>query len=229
MGDSLAAAFDIGNVLCEVNLNEFARCLAKYIMLKRGYIVNYEAEVGVSGHLIDEANFFIDHIRRMQDIGTTTVREQLQYKYNFTNFDLDELIKAWNKTVTPNEMMLKFLDKLKNKGVKIALLSNMGQEHLKYLRAICPAMFEGTIQHISCEVGARKPQKLFYQSFLLDHKEFSGCIYVDDLEENVRVGRQYGFKEYHFDLAKMLDLPKTKQKTSLELLEDAIYYEGNRS
>ncbi len=215
-------AFDIGNVLCQFDIMLFVKKLAE--------IAN------ISDH---DAYFFLDHLQKMQDIGVTSVAHGLEYKFKLSGEELNTLLDAWNKTLSPNEMMLKFLDSLRADGVKIALLSNMGPEHIEYLRSTCPQMFEGTIQHISCEVGARKPQKLFFQSFCLDNDEFlksglnfseeesvidfSGCLYVDDLEDNLKVGKKYGFKIYHFNLDETLKLSLGKQKMELDKLKHIIY------
>ena len=211
--------FDIGNVLCQFDIMKF---------------VNKLAEVAkISEH---DAWFFLDHLQKMQDIGITTVAHGLEYRFRLSKEDLNLLVDTWNKTLTPNDMMLKFLDNLRSHEVKIALLSNMGPEHIAHLRSVCPKMFNQTIQHISCEVGARKPQKLFFQSFCLDNDQFiksnetintdtdfSGSLYVDDIEENLKVGKKYGFKVYKFNLDETLKLSKSKQKIELDKMRDAIY------
>ena len=199
-------AFDIGNVLCQFDIMKFVTKLANLAQ--------------ISEH---DAWFFLDHLQKMQDIGITTVAHGLEYRYRLSKDDLDTLIDTWNRTLTPNEMMLNFMDNLRADGVKIALLSNMGPEHISYLRNICPSMFEGTVQHISCEVGARKPQKLFFQSFYLDNDDFGGCLYVDDLEENLKVGKKYGFKVYCFNLEETLKRSKSGQKLELDKLKQMIY------
>ena len=71
--------------------------------------------------------------------------------------------------------MMDFLKELENQDVKIALLSNMGLEHATFIRESLPELFQGRLLHLSCEVGARKPTKLYYQSFLQDHDEFTCC------------------------------------------------------
>lgn len=221
-------AFDIGNVLCHFDIMIFVKKLAE--------IAN------INDH---DAYFFLDHLQRMQDIGVTNVAHGLEYKFKLTSEELNILLETWNKTLLPNEMMLNFLDNLRADGVRIALLSNMGPEHIAYLRSTCPRLFEKTVQHISCEVGARKPQKLFFQSFGLDNDDFlyskehlkpgsiqhaletpvdfSGCIYVDDLEDNLKIGKRYGFKVYQFNLNEMTKLTQSKQKIELDKLKRAIY------
>lgn len=213
-------AFDIGNVLCHFDINKFIFSLQKY-----------------TGESERDAWFFLDYLQRMQDNGITTVAQGLEHRYKSLSVtDRAELVDIWNKTVTPNDMMMSFLDKLRGDGVKIALLSNMGPEHITYLRETCPQMFEGAVQHISCEVGARKPTKLFFQSFCLDNDEFcifrdengnrldySGCVYVDDIEENLRMGKKYGFKVYNLNLEELVKLPQSKQKVELDKLKFLIF------
>lgn len=199
-------AFDIGNVLCQFDIMKFVNKLAEIAQ-----ITSYQAW------------FFLDHLQKMQDIGVTSVAHGLEYKFKLNKEELKILVDAWNDTLSPNEMMLNFLDNLKSDGVKIALLSNMGPEHLSYLRSTCSQMFEQTMQHISCEVGARKPQKLFFQSFCLDNDDFNGCSYIDDIEDNLKMGKKYGFKTYNFDLDKVLTLPQGKQKVELNKLKCMIY------
>lgn len=219
-------AFDIGNVLCHFDMNIFAKKLTEILK--------------INDH---DAYFFIDHLQRMQDIGATNVAHGLEYKFKLSSEELNELLDTWNTTLHPNEMMLNFLDNLRADGVRIALLSNMGPEHIGYLRSTCPRLFEKTVQHISCEVGARKPQKLFFQSFGLDNDDFlyskehwkpgtlydpglvdfSGCVYVDDLEDNLKAGKRYGFKVYQFNLNEVTQMTQSAQKNELEKLKRIIF------
>ena len=201
------AAFDIGNVLCFFNIYRFTQKLS--------------AITGISD---DNAYFVLEHIQNMQDIGVTKVSHALKYRFpSMQQAELEELMACWNSTVTPSDMMMNFLGTLRHEGVKIALLSNMGPEHLSHLRGAVPEMFENAVQHISCEVGARKPCKLYYQSFCMDHNDFSGSVYIDDVEDNLRAGKKYGFKVYNFNLDEISKLSASKQKTELDGLKRLIY------
>ena len=84
----------------------------------------------------------------------------------------------------------------------MALLSNIGTEHAALMEHSLNVgtFFSGAIKHFSCFVGARKPTALFYQSFLLEHPEFYSCLYIDDLQENLDVGKRFGFQTYRFSL-----------------------------
>lgn len=200
------AAFDIGQVLCSFTIETFTKALSRILRLSD-----------------DESFFVLEHIQNMQDIGITKVSHALRYRFPGLSLDaIDELMAVWNSTVVPSPMMMNFLDNLRQEEVKIALLSNMGPEHIFHLRTTYPEIFVNAIQHISCEVGARKPSKLFFQSFCMDHDEFSGCVYVDDIEENLKVGKKYGFKTYQFSLEEMAKESASKQKLALDNLRKMI-------
>lgn len=193
-------AFDIGKVLCHFDMDKFVKEFSEIVDISQ-----------------NTALAWISRIQHLQDIGVTTLQQTLEANRNQfqTSFLDDEtiyhIVAAWNKEVYPNEIMMNFLNKLRKNDVKIAFLSNMGQEHLKHLRSNFPYMFENVIQHISCEVGARKPTKLFYQSFLFDNPEFHKAIYLDDISENLDVGLKYKFFSMEFNLDTFTLLGKTDQ------------------
>lgn len=200
------AAFDIGNVICHFDINKFTSKLSSMTSMNDR-----------------EAYFFLEYLQKMQDIGVTSVAHGLERRCDLRGDELRELIDCWNSTVYPDEIMLRFLSNLRSEGVKIAFLSNMGPEHIAHLRTTYPDIFDNAVQHISCEVGARKPTKLFFQSFCLDHDSFLGSVYVDDIEENLRAGKKYGFKVYQFRLDDLMRESKATQKRELDKLRSMIF------
>lgn len=202
----LHVAFDIGNVLAEIDLSKFTNKLKEFI----------------PPH--EDPMFFLDNLQAMQDLGLTTIRQSLRHHHNINEPEAIEiLIHAWNDIVKPNEMMLNFMDNLRSEGVKIALLSNIGSEHAEFLKRTCSKMFAGCVEHLSYEVGARKPSKIYYQSFLMDHAEWVGAIYLDDRPENLKVGKQYSFKSFKFCLDEVLTWPLSKQRRELEKVHSYIF------
>lgn len=198
-------AFDIGNVLCHFDMKKFTTKLSEVI--------------GINDH---DAYFFMERLQKLQDIGVTSVATELESQFRMQGDQLLELVDCWNSTVTPNHSMMNFLENLRSEDVKIAFLSNMGPEHIEHLRTTVPEMFDKAIQHISCEVGARKPTKLFFQSFTQDNDEFKGCVYIDDIEENLRAGKKYSFKVYGFNLDDHCKLSMSQRKTELDRLKNMI-------
>ncbi len=193
------AAFDIGNVLVDIDFEPFIKEFNKLEL----YAENSKSHsyLGVNLLKVDPMVFLSD-LHAQQDLGLTTIDKFLRNRFNIHN-DLEGLLEAWDKMIIPNERMLDFVDELKESGVIIALLSNMGIEHTALIREKYPRIFDGCVLHLSYEVGARKPSKLYFQSFLTDHPEFKGCVYVDDLDKNLDRGAQYGFNAYKFELDKM--------------------------
>lgn len=199
-------AFDIGNVLCHFDIIKFTKFLTDELLITER-----------------EAYFFLERLQKHQDIGVTSVASELEFHYKVHGEQLQTIVDCWNSTVTPNHSMMNFLENLRSEGVKVALLSNMGPEHITHLRGTVPEMFKDTIQHISCEVGARKPTKLFFQSFILDNSAFEGCVYIDDIEENLRAGKKYSFTVFGFNLEEHVKLSMSKQKIELDRLRNMIF------
>lgn len=208
-------AFDIGNVLCKVDLDKFKYELAECIRI-------HSPEV--ESHPYFDSMFFLNSFQALQDLGFITIEAALHNRFpNIHKRETDALTKTWLNTIKPSEMMLNFMDDLRYEGVKIALLSNIGLEHTKHLKEICPRMFHNTYEHLSFEVGARKPSKLYYQSFLMDHADFVGAVYVDDREENLKTGKKYSFKSFKFNLDKIEQMPLSKQKMELDKIRSYVF------
>jgi FMN phosphatase YigB (HAD superfamily) len=185
--DTKFIVLDIGNVLCKVNMIDFVDELSTTVNIP-----------------ILEAQHFLKRCQKMHDLGYTTIEDELREKFDIkSETTILKLKRIWNDSVTPCEPILEFFATLKQKhNLKIALLSNIGLEHaalmdkkLSHYRFI-----DNTIKHFSCEIGARKPSIIYYQSFLFAYPEFQGCLYIDDLQENLDAGAKFDFKPFKFDL-----------------------------
>lgn len=187
-------AFDIGNVLVHVNLDSFCSFL-----VNKGIFDSVES-----------AEKYTHSIQKAQDVGLCDISSDVRFldqRYDKrivrdVTITQEELILEWNKTVVPSKPMIRLVELLDSTFHKIALLSNIGHDHASYLRSQCE-VFGECIQHFSCEVGARKPSKLFYQSFITDLKYLGmskqnrkGIIFFDDNEQNVNSAESY-FDEAH--------------------------------
>lgn len=177
-------ALDIGNVICHANMNKFIGEISETFNIS-----------------IDEATRFLRSFQQMHDLGLTNMESQLRVWFDCkSEITSKKLINHWCDSIFPSIEMVEMLTGLLNSGVNIALLSNIGIEHAELLQHKIPTIYNGSIKHFSCFVGARKPSMLYYQSFLLQHPEFKGCLYVDDLMENLEASKQFGFQPYHFTL-----------------------------
>lgn len=180
-------ALDIGDVLCHVESEPFLDLVSE----------TFNAT-------IPESARFLKRFQQIHDLGYTTMEDELKDKFHVKSpVVLKKLVEAWNASITPNMYIIDKLNNLRDKyNLQVALLSNIGVEHadMMTMKLDHNGFFPGAIKHFSCFVGARKPSMVYYQSFLLRHPQFKGCLYVDDLMDNLVASKQFGFKPYHFTL-----------------------------
>ncbi len=207
-------ALDIGQVIYDIDLDSFI----EELRTKLNSEINNVYNSARNRHYDPEA--FVLDLHGQQDVGLTTVERALKDTFGFTTTETNQLVEEWEKIPQPNEEMMAWIKKLEENGVKIALLSNIGKTHARLLGEKFPETYANKVLHLSCEVGARKPSKLYYQSFLMDHPEFKGCLYLDDRQENIEVGNKYGFKSVKFDLDDFQD--PLKLKAQLNIFRDML-------
>jgi FMN phosphatase YigB (HAD superfamily) len=177
---------DVGNVLIDVNFNPFTEALSRQLNIT-----------------MEDAHYFMNRTCKLHDMGLTCMADELKDHFHIKSQPIIEsLLITWNQTISENYSMTdKLVEWITEKDVCIALLSNVGLEHAKIMTKIFPSNHPSLIKHFSCQVGARKPNFVYYQSFLQMHPEFKGCAYVDDLQENLDAGAKFGFRTYRFDLS----------------------------
>ena len=96
---------------------------------------------------------------------------------------------------TPDELMLAAVRRARAEGVRTGLISNSWGTR-RYPRPLLSELFDGIV--ISGEVGIRKPAPKIYalgaESVGLDA---SACVFVDDLEFNLRPAEDLGMATVH--------------------------------
>lgn len=192
-------AFDVGNVLVNLNFDPFFKVYR---------------ELGLDRE--DDPMDFLNGLHGQQDVGLTTISRAAKERFALPKRQAWQLEEAWLEIIQPNFEMLSLVQDMHGMGFEIALLSNMGWEHADMIRRKFPSVFDRCLLHLSCEVGARKPSKLFYQSFLWDYPRFAGCPYIDDLDKNLKVGKSYGFIPIRFALD---DSSFTLEKLKMDLFK----------
>lgn len=178
---------DIGNVLCTVDMEVFIKDLSETFNTTK-----------------QEAQYFLKRFQRIHDLGYTTMEDELKERFGAkSEYTISRLVNVWNGSVAPFIPILDSFNSLRAKhNLQVALLSNIGVEHAAMMedKLKHDGFFPGAIKHFSCDVGARKPSMIYYQSFLTMYPEFKGSLYVDDLQENLDVGEKMGLKPFKFDL-----------------------------
>jgi FMN phosphatase YigB (HAD superfamily) len=138
------------------------------------------------------------------------------------------LNESWAKTIRPVRPILDYIYSLHKKGHAISILSNIGTDHKNLLLKEIPELNEYHL-HLSCDVGAMKPHKIYYQSFLQDSFD-KKCLFIkpffffDDRQENLDAAKNTDkdlFKTYKFDLS---DYPKDEDAANafIELVDGVI-------
>jgi FMN phosphatase YigB (HAD superfamily) len=200
--DDKPIALDIGNVIVKWDPEVFIKPFVNELcLIYEESTFRCDASGDVSIRITPDPVEWLNRVQPLQDLGISSIRDALDLSFpKVDKQTLDRLNDNWIKTIEFNDEMLQIVEGWIATR-KVALLSNMGFQHLHYLRRRLPTIFSKTIQHISCEVGARKPMKLFYQSFMLDNPDFKSAWYLDDIEENVSMGNRYGLNGnvFHID------------------------------
>jgi FMN phosphatase YigB (HAD superfamily) len=174
-------AIDIGNVLVHADMKTFIDNLSDTFNI---------SEV--------DATRFLRSFQVIHDLGITTMENQLRDRFNCkSDTTIKRLTTCWDDCIYPHITIIDIIHKLMvNHDVKVALLSNIGVEHAIIMEHKLHPIYDDAIKH----VGARKPTALYYQSFLMQYPEFTGCLYIDDLHDNLDASKNFGFQTFHLDL-----------------------------
>lgn len=106
--------------------------------------------------------------------------------------------RLWKGIFWPNKPMIKLIKKLR-KNYKIAILSNTGKLHEKYLSKKYKFQNLFHIEIYSFEEKARKPGKKIYQIALKKLKvRPSEAVFIDDRLENTKGAEKIGIKGIQF-------------------------------
>jgi putative hydrolase of the HAD superfamily len=134
--------------------------------------------------LIDEARFW----QKVSDAyGTRTV----SVSENVLGGD-------YAKNLVINQELYAYIDKLKTRSIRIAMLSDTIPPHVEAMRE---AGMYGPFDNLffSCDIGLRKPDPAIYR-YVLSKLELSAAEvgFTDDLETNVTAARAQGMKAVQF-------------------------------
>lgn len=202
-------ALDIGNVLCRIDFRQFTYPLSRHLNLSTW-------EVGRR----------INRSQKLRDVGLVSMSEILESEFNIkSNVVVEDFVNIWNTKVVKFDLdVLNFFQDQIN-DLRVALLSNVGIEHAGMIENFINSfpgldVFKKSVRHYSCNVGVRKPQTLYYQSFLDQNPEFTGCVYLDDLPENLESASKLGFVSAEFNLEKITTQEELKLR--LKAINDLV-------
>lgn len=137
---------------------------------------------------------------KQMDLGMVTEAEAAeQYKKMMPNESemIDFLFEHYKDIDVPRPEVYEIVGKLKEKGMKIFILSNYSKEfyrdHYKDIAFIDE--LDGMV--VSCDVHLLKPDRRIYECLLERYAlKAEECMFFDDLEENVEAAVKLGIKGY---------------------------------
>ena len=136
---------------------------------------------------------------------------------DFAPAQIDSLIAAdvaiWMRA---NPVMMGWVRALKNRGMKIAVLSNMPIEISTHMRHHAPWFKDFNYVCFSAEVHLAKPEAaIFHACLKVVSSRPEECLFIDDRVENVEAARALGMQARKFESVqqlaaevRVLDLPQ---------------------
>jgi FMN phosphatase YigB (HAD superfamily) len=183
-------AVDLGDVICKVDFD------------------NFKKQLSIAANIsLDDAEYFLNRTQKSHDLGMTSISDELHDHFKIKSEPLvNGLVKEWNKTIAINSKMKHFLEEMITKGVNVALLSNIGIDHSSVIRSVLgETIYDNSIRFFSCNIGVRKPTYLYYKTFIDMYSKFAGCLYIDDIQENIDTAKLFGLNAINFSLSRMDD------------------------
>jgi putative hydrolase of the HAD superfamily len=114
--------------------------------------------------------------------------------------ELHRFSEIYFDALDPNEPMIDLMRGLRDRGYRMALLTNNIREWEPLWRAMLPVdeIFELVVD--SAFVGIRKPEPEIYELTLerLGGLAAEAALFVDDVEVNCEAARELGFRVVHF-------------------------------
>lgn len=117
--------------------------------------------------------------------------------------DRTELERAASDIFEPDPSMTRLLPLLRERGLRLVLLSNTCEPHIRFIRSQFGLLdwFDALV--LSYEVGSAKPEPAIFESLLsqLDCRP-DAAFYTDDIASYVQTGRTFGLQAETFVGAK---------------------------
>jgi putative hydrolase of the HAD superfamily len=158
-----------------------------------------------SGYNEETTRLILDTVFRSQtwfslDNGDITKEEAIDLMASKSSLKRDQIESLFNlctEIIFPLHINIKLLPELKKQGFKLYYLSNFPREFFSEIKSLYEffTFFDGGI--ISAEINHSKPDPEIYRIFLERYGlNAAECIYIDDIEINVRAAESVGMKGF---------------------------------
>ncbi len=110
-----------------------------------------------------------------------------------------EFRDLWTATFRTNERMIELFHNLLSKDYTLYLLSNTNDVHFSFIESNFNISRHFHKLILSYEIGSMKPEEEIYREvFRLSGRKPSECLFVDDLEANVKAAEGLGMNTIQF-------------------------------
>jgi glucose-1-phosphatase len=105
---------------------------------------------------------------------------------------------AWQNVFDPNPPMIRFLRDLPSR-FRPVVLSNTNAMHVDFISSHFDILNRFARRVYSHETGSAKPEReIFERALAVADARPEECLFVDDLERNVRAAETLGIRSHHF-------------------------------
>jgi putative hydrolase of the HAD superfamily len=130
--------------------------------------------------------------RPAYDRGDVTAEEYWTLVGHAPLVELD--VASWSRV---DYEMVALLHELHNAGQRIALLSNIPEDHARNFEHTYAWLDLFEVRGFSCRIGAAKPERKAFE-WCRDQLGGGDILFVDDRLENVRAAELVGMRGHHF-------------------------------
>lgn len=149
---------------------------------------------GATGHQIREWLWDSGLQARFErgEIDAGAVRDELERRAG-CEIDEEALMQAASDIFTLNQPLLPVLDRLRQAGYRLVVLSNTCPPHVEWITRHFDVLQRFDERVFSYEVGVMKPDAAIYrEAVAVAGCAAEECFFVDDLAENVEAARAEG-------------------------------------
>ncbi|MBR5635186.1 MAG: HAD family phosphatase [Prevotella sp.] len=176
--------FDLGGVLVGFDRQ---RSIDAFERIGCGKVADY-----IRDHRTEDLFYLIE----LGEISTHDFCEEVR-QMTATNADDEAIIHAWNVLLTPvTENRLQRLRELREKGVRLFLLSNTNDMHWQY----CGHQLDGCFERVflSYEMRLAKPDTAIFAEVLRQADiDAHDTLFIDDNADNIAAAASLGIKTFH--------------------------------
>lgn len=172
--------FDLGNVLLFFDHNKMINQVASCCNLSPSQIKELA---------------FQQKLQESYERGKITSAELFRYFKTLSpeSFSFHDFMEAISDIFTPNTAIWPIVEHLKEKGLRLVLISNTCESHYNFAYTHYPILQLFDKKVLSYEVGVLKPDpRIFKEALLHSHGNLNECFYTDDIPHFVESARIEG-------------------------------------